>query len=148
MNNEENILLKIFEEVKNVGKKVTNLEYGIKEIKKEVKIIGQRVTSLENETKEMKERVTSLENETKEMKEKVTNLEYETKDVKEEARNISGSVARIEKEHGEKLSILFDAYKANSENIVNQEETIESIKKVISNHDDIIYILNSKVENL
>ena len=68
--------------------------------------------------------------------------------MKEELRKISGSVARIEIEHGEKLVILFDAYTVNSEKLDSHEKMINSCEKHIENQDNQIYYLNSKVQGI
>ena len=66
--------------------------------------------------------------------------------MKEELRKISGSVARIEVEHGEKLMALFDAFKVHSEKISEQDSKIEKIEKHLQKHDDMLYFLNQKVQ--
>ena len=67
--------------------------------------------------------------------------------MKQELRNISGSVARIEVEHGEKLAILFDAFKVNTEKIDEQNKRIARCENILEKHDNQIYILNSKIQN-
>ena len=71
----------------------------------------------------------------------------ELPEIKQELRNISGSVARIEVEHGEKLAILFDAFKVNTEKIEEQNKRITKCEKILEKHDHQIYILNSKMQN-
>ena len=71
----------------------------------------------------------------------------EIPEIKQELRNISGSVARIEVEHGEKLAILFDAFKINTEKIEEQDKRITTCEKILEKHDHQIYILNSKIQN-
>lgn len=44
-------------------------------------------------------------------------IEEKMKDIYNEIEHISGAVTRIEVEHGEKLQILFDAYKVNKDKI-------------------------------
>ena len=67
--------------------------------------------------------------------------------MKEELRKISGSVARIEVEHGEKLVALFDAFKVNFEKIEEQNKRIIKCERKLENHENQIYILNSKIQN-
>ena len=71
----------------------------------------------------------------------------EIPEIKQELRNISGSVARIEVEHGEKLAILFDAFKVNTEKIEEQNTRITKCEKILEKHDHQIYILNSEIHN-
>lgn len=67
----------------------------------------------------------------------------EIPEIKEELRRISGSVARIEVEHGEKLQILFDAFKTHAEKFESQEKRINICEKQIAKHGDEIYYLKS-----
>ena len=71
----------------------------------------------------------------------------EIPEIKQELRNISGSVARIEVEHGEKLVALFDAFKVNTEKIEEQDKRITKCENMLEKHDHQIYILNSKLQN-
>ena len=71
----------------------------------------------------------------------------EIPEMKQELRSISGSVARIEVEHGEKLAALFDAFKVNTEKIEEQNKRITRCEDMLEKHDHQIYILNSKLQN-
>ena len=71
----------------------------------------------------------------------------EIPEMKQELRSISGSVARIEVEHGEKLAVLFDAFKVNTEKIEEQNKRITKCENMLEQHDHQIYILNSKIQN-
>ena len=72
----------------------------------------------------------------------------EIPEIKEELRRLSQSVAKIEVDHGEKLQILFDAFKTHSEKLEEHEKRIDMCEKHIENHDDQIYYLKSKVQGL
>ena len=72
----------------------------------------------------------------------------EIQDMKQEIRRISGSVARIEVEHGEKLVALFDAFKVNSEKIEEQNKRIAKCEEQITEQGNQIFIINSKIGNL
>ena len=72
----------------------------------------------------------------------------EIQDMKQEIRRISGSVARIEVEHGEKLVALFDAFKVNSEKIEEQNKRIAKCEDQIAEQGNQIFIINSKIGNL
>ena len=68
--------------------------------------------------------------------------------IKEELRKISGSVAKIEVEHGEKLQILFDAFKMHAEKLEQQEKKINNCELQSEKNSDQIYYLKSKVQGL
>ena len=84
------------------------------------------------------------------MKDEITQIKKqleEIPEIKQELRNISGSVARIEVEHGEKLVALFDAFKINTEKIEEQNKRITKCENILEKHEHQLYILNSKVQN-
>ena len=53
----------------------------------------------------------------------------------------------MEIEDGEKLDILFDAFKMHDENFENQNQRINRCEIKIEKNSDDIYILNSKVNS-
>ena len=136
--NNENILLKIYEEVKETKeqvKEIPQIKQEILEMKKQVQKIAQIKKQLE-EIPKMKDEITQIKKKLEEIPE-----------IKQELRNISGSVARIEVEHGEKLVALFDAFKINTEKIEEQNKRITKCENILEKHEHQLYILNSKVQN-
>ncbi len=123
-NTNRDLLLKIYKELQETKDKVKD----IPEMKKQLEEIPKIKKQLEEIPKIKKQ------------------LE-EIPEIKQELRNISGSVARIEVEHGEKLAILFDAFKINTEKIEEQDKRITTCEKILEKHDHQIYILNSKIQN-
>ena len=61
--------------------------------------------------------------------------------IKIELRKISKTVAKIEVEHGEKLQILFDAFKVHDQKIDRIEQKLDNHEKIINRHSDEIYLL-------
>ena len=59
--------------------------------------------------------------------------------IKIELRKISKTVAKIEVEHGEKLQILFDAFKVHDQKIDRIEQKLDNHEKIINRHSDEIY---------
>ena len=59
--------------------------------------------------------------------------------IKIELRKISKTVAKIEVEHGEKLKILFDAFKVHDQKIDGIEQKLDNHEKIINRHSDEIY---------
>ena len=49
------------------------------------------------------------------------------------------TVAKIEVEHGEKLQILFDAFKVHDQKIDRIEQKLDNHEKIINRHSDEIY---------
>ena len=143
---DESILLKIYEEVKETRIQVQK----IPEIEKEVKKIAgmeKEISTIKDEILQINtklEEIPKMQNEIKDIKEQLKDIP----EIKQELRNISGSVARIEIEHGEKLVALFDAFKVNTEKIEEQNERIKKCENMLEKHDNQIYILNSKIKNI
>ena len=148
-NTNRELLLKIYEElqetkdkVKEIPKMKKQLEE-IPKIKKQLEEIPKIKKQLE-EIPEIKEKlIPTMQQDISQIKE----ILKEIPEIKQELRNISGSVARIEVEHGEKLAVLFDAFKVNTEKIEEQNKRITKCEKMLEKHDHQIYILNSKIQN-
>ena len=149
MNVEEtNLLLEIYKEVKNITTKaIPRIEKQLEEIPKMKKQI-EEMKVLVDEIPEMKKQLEEIPKIKKQLEEipKIKKQLEEIPKMKEELRKISGSVARIEVEHGEKLMALFDAFKVHSEKISEQDSKIEKIEKHLQKHDDMLYFLNQKVQ--
>lgn len=61
----------------------------------------------------------------------VGKLTMDMDEIKSEAKDVKKTVLKIENEHGEKLSALFDGYKQNS-------EKLDRIEEEVSKHEEII----------
>lgn len=59
-------------------------------------------------------------------------------------RDINRSVAKIEVEHGSKLSALFDAFTVYSEKIDALQNDIKNIYSILDRHDDEIFLFKTK----
>lgn len=64
-----------------------------------------------------------------------------------ELRRLSGSVARMEIEHGEKIQALFDIATVPLEKVYSMKDDVESHGKLLYEHDIKIRTLESKVNN-
>ena len=138
-NTNRELLLKIYEELQETKEKVKD----IPEMKKQLEEIPKIKKQLEEIPKIKEELIPTMQQDILQIKE----ILKEIPEIKQELRNISGSVARIEVEHGEKLAILFDAFKANTEKIEEQNKRITKCEKILEKHDHQIYILNSNIQN-
>lgn len=128
----------------SVDKKVDKMQVEIQEIKTQVAKIPKlekQIEGLQKETRHLQTQVTDLQKETGNLQTQMTELQKET-------RNISRSVAIIEHEHGDKLSILFDAFTVNEEKAKEQDKKISFIQHKLSKHNQEIYYLNAKVQGL
>ena len=148
----EKLLLKIYEEVVATKEGLEALQgKTIPEMQEQLKAIPKMQEQL-NEIQmksipEMQEQINKMQRQLNEIQMKtVPEIQCQIKEIKQEVCKISGSVARIEVEHGEKLVALFDAFKINTEKIEQQNERIEKCEKAIERHDDEIYLLKTKIQ--
>ena len=168
-NTNRELLLKIYEELQETKDKVKDIPEMKKQLeeipkmKKQLEEIPKMKKQLEEipKIKKQLEEIPKIKKqleEIPEIKEKliptmqqdisqIKEILKEIPEIKQELRNISGSVARIEVEHGEKLAVLFDAFKVNTEKIEEQNKRITKCEKMLEKHDHQIYILNSKIQN-
>ena len=130
-NTNRELLLKIYKELQETKDKVKD----IPEMKKQLEEIPKMKKRLE-EIPKIQDEIVQIKKQLEEIPE-----------IKQELRNISGSVARIEVEHGEKLAILFDAFKVNTEKIEEQNKRITKCENTLEKHNHQFYILNSKIQN-
>ena len=174
----QDLLLKIYEELKETKEKVQDIpemkkqleeipkiKNDIAEMKKQLEEIPKMKKQLE-EIPKIKEQLEEIPKMKKQLEEipkmqddilqikkileeipKMKKQLEEIPEIKQELRSISGSVARIEVEHGEKLAVLFDAFKVNTEKIEEQNKRITKCENMLEQHDHQIYILNSKIQN-
>ena len=143
------LLVNIYKELQETKDKVKDIPEikkqleEIPKIKKQLEEIPKIKTQLEEIPKIKEELIPTMQQDIVQIKE----ILKEIPEIKQELRNISGSVARIEVEHGEKLAILFDAFKVNTEKIEEQNKRLTKCEKILEKHDHQIYILNSKIQN-
>ena len=133
----DDILLKIYQEQKEMKKQIGKMQEkieGIPQMQEQIKLIPQ-----------MQEQIKLIPQMQEQIK-LIPQMQEDIKELKEEVRKISGTVARIEVEHGEKLQILFDAFTSHSEILKNYEKRINSCERKIEQHDDQIYYLKSEVQ--
>ncbi len=128
-NTNRDLLLKIYEELQETKDKVKDIPEMKKQLEEIPKIKEEIIPTMQQDILQIKE------------------ILKEIPEIKQELRNISGSVARIEVEHGEKLVALFDAFKVNTEKIEEQDKRITKCENMLEKHDHQIYILNSKLQN-
>ena len=136
------LIEKQLEEIPKIKKQLEE----IPKMKKQLEEIPKMKKQLE-EIPKMKKQLEEIPG----MKEQIAiipKILLEIQDMKQEIRRISGSVARIEVEHGEKLVALFDAFKVNSEKIEEQNKRIAKCEEQITEQGNQIFIINSKIGNL
>ena len=154
-NTNQDLLLKIYEELKETKeqvKQIPEIKYEMLEMKEQM----QKIPMIESEISKINTQLEDIQQkEMPEIKGEISKINTQLEDIqrkempeiKQELSSISGSVARIEVEHGEKLVALFDAFKVNTEKIEEQNKKITKYENILEKHDHQIYIFNSKIQN-
>lgn len=120
----DELLINIFNDVKNV-------KNDVKELKSNVKEIEGNINKMQGNIKEIEFNMNKIEN-------KVNEIE-------KEQRNLSRTVAKIEYEHGNKLQAILDVLCVQQQKNEEFEEKFNEHDKILSKHDDEIYYLKEKI---
>lgn len=131
----------ILDAINKLSNDVSGIKTDVSGLKTDVSGLKTDVSGLKTDVSVLKADVSVLKTDFSELKERLSNLEKFTID-------IHHSVLKIEVEHGEKLSALFDAFTMHSEKFDFYQKQFDSINKHLQRHDDEIYCLNSKVQGL
>lgn len=119
---------------------IMKLQEDIKQLQETVSVIP----SMQEDIKQLKEAIPSMQKDIKQLQETVSIIPS----MQEDIRNISKSVAVIEVEHGEKLSLLFDIFDMHADKLTSEEKRIHLCEKHLEKHDDEIYYLKSEIQGL
>lgn len=120
----DELLINIFNDVKNV-------KNDVKELKSNVKEIEGNMNKMQDNMNEMQSNMNKIEN-------KVNEIE-------KEQRNLSRTVAKIEYEHGNKLQAILDVLCGQLQKNEEFEEKFNEHDKILSKHDDEIFYLKEKI---
>ena len=120
----DELLINIFNDVKNV-------KNDVKELKSNVKEIEGNMNKMQDNINEMQSNMNKIEN-------KVNEIE-------KEQRNLSRTVAKIEYEHGNKLQAVLDVLCGQQQKNEEFEEKFNEHDKILSKHDDEIFYLKEKI---
>lgn len=120
----DELLINIFNDVKNV-------KNDVKELKSNVKEIEGNINKMQDNINEMQGNMNKIENKLNE--------------IEKEQRNLSITVAKIEYEHGNKLQAVLDVLCGQQQKNEEFEEKFNEHDKILSKHDDEIFYLKEKI---
>lgn len=115
-------------------------------IRNELQETNKNVQKLDKELQETNQEVKCIRKDLEKTNSEVKCIRKDLEETNNEVRKISKSVAVIEHEHGDKIKVLFDAFGTNSQRILDYDEVVKKLNKLFKNHDDRIYLLESKVQ--
>ena len=124
--------------------KIPKIEKQMAKMQKDVETIKQEIIP------EMQAQITNIQQEQiPQMQAQITNIQQEQiPQMQVEIKNISRSVAVIEKEHGEKIQILLDAFVGYQEKVEKNEKRTNLCEKKLEKHDSQIDFLMQKAQGL
>lgn len=96
-----------------------------------LELILNQVTELTMDMSGVKGDMSGLKREVSGLKSEVSGLKSEMSEVKGRLSGVEKTVLRIEHDHGDKLSALFDGYQQNS-------EKLDRIEAEVARHEEII----------
>ena len=120
----DELLINIFNDVKNV--------------KNDVKELKSNVTEIEGNMNKMQDNMN-------EMQSNMNKIENKVNEIEKEQRNLSRTVAKIEYEHGNKLQAILDVLCGQLQKNEEFEEKFNEHDKILSKHDDEIFYLKEKI---
>lgn len=158
LSNDE-ILLKIYEEQQLIKKQledVPNMKSNMVIMQDSIVTMQDSIVTMQDRIVEMQNIIVTMQGNIVEMQENIATMQSDIKviqksikeipKIKIELRKISKTVAKIEVEHGEKLQILFDAFKVHDQKIDRIEQKLDNHAKIINRHSDEIFYLKNKLK--
>ena len=151
LSNDE-ILLKIYEEQQLIKKQLED----VPNMKSNMVIMQDSIVTMQDSIVTMQDRIVEMQNIIVTMQGNIATMQSDIKviqksikeipKIKIELRKISKTVAKIEVEHGEKLQILFDAFKVHDQKIDRIEQKLDNHAKIINRYSDEIFYLKNKLK--
>lgn len=144
LSNDE-ILLKIYEEQQLIKKQLED----VPNMKSNMVIMQDSIVTMQDRIVEMQNIIVTMQGNIATMQSDIKVIQKSIKEIpkiKIELRKISKAVAKIEVEHGEKLQILFDAFKVHDQKIDRIEQKLDNHAKIINRHSDEIFYLKNKLK--
>lgn len=110
-------------------------------------LVLEQLNMLTSEVGKVKTTVANMENRLDSVEKGQQALEKGQQSLQQEVEKIRLSQVRMEFEHGEKLSALFDGYKLLSEKLDDHTNRLQRIEEKITTHDIQIKVLDKTKSN-
>ena len=138
--------------IPKIEKQMAKMQKDVETIKQEIiPEMQAQITNIQQEQiPQMQAQITNIQQEQiPQMQAQITNIQQEQiPQMQVEIKNISRSVAVIEKEHGEKIQILLDAFVGYQEKVEKNEKRTNLCEKKLEKHDSQIDFLMQKAQGL
>ena len=134
----DELLINIFNDVKNV-------KNDVKELKSNVKEIEGNMNKMQDNINEMQDNINEMQDNMNKTQGNINKIENKLNEIEKEQRNLSRTVAKIEYEHGNKLQAILDVLCGQQQKNEEFEEKFNEHDKILSKHDDEIFYLKEKI---
>ena len=134
----DELLINIFNDVKNV-------KNDVKELKSNVKEIEGNMNKMQGNINEMQDNINEMQGNMNKTQGNINKIENKLNEIEKEQRNLSRTVAKIEYEHGNKLQAILDVLCGQQQKNEEFEEKFNEHDKILSKHDDEIFYLKEKI---
>ena len=134
----DELLINIFNDVKNV-------KNDVKELKSNVKEIEGNMNKMQDNINEMQDNINEMQGNMNKTQGNINKIENKLNEIEKEQRNLSRTVAKIEYEHGNKLQAILDVLCGQQQKNEEFEEKFNEHDKILSKHDDEIFYLKEKI---
>ena len=119
---------------------LVDLRQDMSGMKQDITDMKQRMDSLDKRMDSLDQRMGGLD-------QRMDGLDQRMDGLEENQHNLQAAVARIEVEHGNKLSALLDGYHHNAEALERVEIRLERVEAKIESHDIQISVLDRTKTN-
>jgi len=111
------------------------------------KFMIEKMTELSENVNSLQQNVNSLQQNVNSLQQDVNSLQQNVNSLQQDVNSLQQDVTRIEINHGEKLSALFDGYEAIKETLDDHTQRLERIEARLETHEIQIKVLDSTKAN-
>ena len=141
----DELLINIFNDVKNVKNDVKELKSNVKEIEGNMNKMQDNINEMQDNINEMQDNINEMQGNMNKTQGNINKIENKLNEIEKEQRNLSRTVAKIEYEHGNKLQAILDVLCGQQQKNEEFEEKFNEHDKILSKHDDEIFYLKEKI---
>jgi len=136
----ESILAKIGDmdsRISSMDSRISSMDSRISSMDSKISSMDSKILSMDSKILSMDSKISSMDSKISSMDSRITGIEsnmatkQELAEVKSDLKFNQKIILKIENEHGQKLSALFDGYKQNS-------EKLDRIEAEVSRHEEFI----------
>mgnify|MGYP000870379993 CR=1 FL=1 len=127
--------------------KMAELSENVNSLQQNVNSIQQDVNGLHQDVNSLQQDVNSLQQDVNGLHQDVNSLQQDVNGLHQDVNSLRQVVTRIEINHGEKLSALFDGYEVIKETLDDHTHRLERIEAKLETHEIQIKVLDSTKAN-